>query len=161
MAELAVGSDAVAPEREVALDLFRRGLIAGPVLVAGCTAIWGTAGLASSGLALGLVLVNFLAGAWLIDWAVRISPQMLMGAVLGGFVARLGLLTAAVLPVRNAGWFEIAPFAVTLIVTHLGLLLWETRFVSATLAYPGLKPASGRVAAPDSSSGSDAAPEKE
>ena len=27
-----------------------------------------------------------------------------------------------------------------LIVTHLGLLFWETRFVSATLAFPGLKP---------------------
>ena len=25
-------------------------------------------------------------------------------------------------------------------VTHLGLLFWETRYVSVTLAYPGLKP---------------------
>ena len=25
-------------------------------------------------------------------------------------------------------------------ITHLGLLFWETRYVSATLAYPGLKP---------------------
>ena len=33
---------------------------------------------------------------------------------------------------------------VTLIVTHLGLLIWETRHVSASLAYPGLKPTGGR-----------------
>ncbi len=149
MAELAVGPGAVAPERQVALDLFRRGLLAGPILVALCAAVWGLAGLVSSGFALGLVLVNFVAGAWLIDWAVRISPQLLMGAVLGGFVLRMGLLTAAVLPVRDLGWFEIAPFAITLIVTHLGLLIWETRYVSATLAHPGLAPTSGTAAAPD------------
>ena len=28
----------------------------------------------------------------------------------------------------------------TLIVAHLALLLWETRYVSASLAFPGLKP---------------------
>ncbi len=135
-----------APEREIALDLFRRGLIVGPVLVAGCTIFWGMDGLVSSSFALVLVLVNFLAGAWLIDWAVKISPQMLMVAVLGGFVLRMGVLTAAVFPIRDASWFGIAPFAITLIATHLGLLFWETKYVSATLAYPGLKPPSGRPA---------------
>jgi hypothetical protein len=30
--------------------------------------------------------------------------------------------------------------AVTVLLTHLGLLAWETRFVSASLAYPALKP---------------------
>jgi hypothetical protein len=28
----------------------------------------------------------------------------------------------------------------TIIVTHLGLLVWEMRFVAASLAFPGLKP---------------------
>ena len=28
----------------------------------------------------------------------------------------------------------------TIIVTHLGLLFWELRYVSASLAFPGLKP---------------------
>ena len=138
-----------APERQIALDLFRRGLIAGPVLVAVCTVFWGTDGLTSSAIALAIVLVNFLAGAWLIDWAVKISPEMLMGAVLGGFVLRMGILTSAVLPVRNLGWFDVTPFAITLIVTHLGLLIWETKFVSVTLAHPGLKPTSGSRAAQD------------
>jgi len=48
--------------------------------------------------------------------------------------------------VRNAAWFDIAPFAITLITTHLGLLFWETKYVSATLAYPGLKPSGGSAA---------------
>jgi hypothetical protein len=34
----------------------------------------------------------------------------------------------------------MVPLALTILVTHLGLLAWETRYVSATLAYPGLKP---------------------
>ena len=53
---------------------------------------------------------------------------------------RIGILTAVVLPVRDQSWFEIIPFAFILIFSHLGLLIWETRYVSATLAYPGLKP---------------------
>ena len=36
------------------------------------------------------------------------------------------------------------PLGLTLIVTHLGLLIWETRHVSASLAYPGLKPTAAR-----------------
>jgi len=59
---------------------------------------------------------------------------------LGGYLLRLGLLTVAVLLVRNQGWVSWIPLALTLLVTHLGLLLWETRYVSANLAYPGLKP---------------------
>jgi len=132
---------AEAPEREIAVDLARRGLMVGPVFLAVGAIFWQMGGLASSALALGLVILNFLAGAWLLGWAAKISPNLLMGAALGGYILRLGLITAVVLPIRDASWFEIAPFAITLIVSHLGLLVWETKYVSASLAYPGLKPA--------------------
>jgi putative NIF3 family GTP cyclohydrolase 1 type 2 len=46
----------------------------------------------------------------------------------------------AVLVVRDAGWFAAVPLGLTLIVTHLGLLFWELKYVSASLAFPGLKP---------------------
>jgi len=36
--------------------------------------------------------------------------------------------------------------AVTILATHLGLLFWELRYVSASLAYPGLKPTSKEIA---------------
>ena len=75
-----------APEREVATDIFRRGLIISPLLLLLALIFWGLSGLSSSAVALGIVLANFLAGAWIIDWAVKISPQLLMSAVLGGFV---------------------------------------------------------------------------
>ena len=122
------------------LTFFRRGLIISPVLLLLALIFWGLSGLSSSAVSLGIVLANFLAGAWIIDWAVKISPQLLMSAVLGGFVFRMGVITATVLPIRNQTWFEIMPFALVLILLHLGLLIWETRYVSATLRYPGLKP---------------------
>jgi hypothetical protein len=50
------------------------------------------------------------------------------------------LVTGAVLLVKDLAWVELWPLGLTLIVAHLGLLLWETKYVSASLAFPGLKP---------------------
>lgn len=134
----AVGEDA--PERALAQDIVRRGLIGGPVLVGLCAGLWGFDGLWSSGYALGLILVNFWLAASLITWSMRISPTMLMAGVMGGYFIRLGILTGAYFLVRNTGWFEALPFVITLVAAHIVLLVWETRYVSMSLAYPGLKP---------------------
>jgi hypothetical protein len=64
----------------------------------------------------------------------------MMGAAMFGYIGRLALITVAVIAVHNQWWVEIVPLGLTLIVTHLGLLLWETKFVSVSLAFPGLKP---------------------
>jgi hypothetical protein len=125
----------------VARDLVRRGLIVAPLLILACGALWGVAGAASSAYAIVLVLANFLLAAGLITWSARISLGVLMGAVLFGYLLRLGLIFLAVYVVKDAGWVERVPLGFTIIVTHLGLLVWELRYVSATLAYPGLKPA--------------------
>lgn len=130
-----------APERQIARDLVRRGLIVAPLLILACGALWGIDGAASSAYAIVLVLANFLLAAGLITWSARISLGVLMGAVLFGYLLRLGLIFLAVYLVKDAGWVERVPLGFTIIVTHLGLLVWELRYVSATLAYPGLKPA--------------------
>ena len=91
---------------------------------------------------MGLVLANFLVAAALLTWAARISLGLLMGVSLFGFILRLGLITVAVLAVRDQAWVEPIPLGITLVVTHLGLLFWEARYVSASLAFPGLKPSS-------------------
>lgn len=129
-----------APERDVARDLARRGLLALPVAVALGALGWGWAGAASVAFAAGLVLVNFLLAAALLGWAARISLGLLMAVSLFGFLVRIGLISVAVLAVRNQAWVAPVPLGVTLVVAHLGLLLWETRYVSASLAFPGLKP---------------------
>ena len=136
------GVSSEAPERAVAADMARRSvLFAVPLLVGGALG-WGWSGILSVGLALALVLVNFGLGAAAIGWGARLGAGPLMAAALGGYLVRLGIVTAAVLPIRHHDWFELLPFAVGLIVTHLGLLVIEARHVSASLAFPGLKPQS-------------------
>jgi len=55
----------------------------------------------------------------------------------------MGVVAAAVLVFRNASWVNLIPLGLTIIITHLGLLFWELRYISGTLAYPGLKPGAG------------------
>jgi hypothetical protein len=108
------------------------------VVVAGL--IWGVDGGLSAAFAVVLVLANLALSAALLGWAARISLALLMVAALGGFALRLVLLTAVVWAVKDQSWVDMVPLGLTLAVTHLGLLIWETRHVSASLAYPALKP---------------------
>jgi hypothetical protein len=130
-----------AVEQQVAHDMVRRSLPAIPVLVALGALGWGINGALSTAFAVGLVLANFALAAAMLSWAARISLSMLMIAALAGFLVRLGLITIVVLLVKDLAWVELIPLGLAIIVTHLGLLLWETRYVSASLAFPGLKPA--------------------
>jgi len=132
--------DDSAPEQEIALDLAKRGVWVAPVLVAVGGAIWGVDGALSAAFAVGLVIANFLLSAAMLAWAGRISVGFVLGAAMFGYLFRLGLITVAVLLVKDLAWVELVPLGLTLIVTHLGLLLWETKYVSASLAHPGLKP---------------------
>ncbi len=130
----------VSVERDVVADLSRRALWVAPVVVAASAAIWGRNGALSAAYALALVVVNFWASALLLQWAARISYGLLMGVALFGFLVRMALMGGAVWLVKDAGWVELAPLCGVLLVAHLGLLAWETRHVSASLAFPGLTP---------------------
>lgn len=150
MAPFPAEVSASAPEREIARDLALRTLLVAPAMLVVGAIFWGWAGLWSSGYGLAIVACNFLLGAAIITWSAKISPAVMFGAVMFGFVARLGIITASVLPVVESGWFEIVPFAISLLVTHIGLLAWETRHVAVSLAFPGLKPGSGLLPNNDS-----------
>ena len=132
--------DPTATETAIARDLTRRAIWVAPAFLLVGLLGWGLDGLLSSALALVLVAVNFRLGAAIITRAAQISINALYGAVLGGYVARLALMTAVVLVVKAVGLLATVPFAITLLVTHLGLLAWESRHVAMTLAAPGLKP---------------------
>ena len=133
-------ADGPAVERELVADMVRRGLPAAPVLIAVAALIWGVNGALSAAYAIVLVLANFVVAAAIVSWAARISLVLMAVAALGGYLVRLALLTVAVYVVRNQPWVSMVPLALTLMVTHLGLLWWETRYVSANLAYPSLRP---------------------
>ena len=128
-------------EIQVTVDMVKRGLLVAPVLIAVCAVIWGADGAWSATFAIGLVLVNFLLSAALISSTAKISLGLMMGATLFGYLIRLGLIMLAVLLVKDAGWISLPALGATIIVTHLGLLLWELKYVAISLAHPGLKPA--------------------
>ena len=136
----AASPDAGSPEREVALDMAKRALPFAPVPVALCALVWGGAGAASAVFAVALVLVNFALAAWSLAAAARINYALLMGVALFGYLLRLALIFVAVFAVEDASWVEPPALGLTLVATHLGLLVWELRYVSASLAFPGLKP---------------------
>jgi len=129
------------PEGVLVKDMARKAAMAGPVLVLVFGLIWGVNGALSTLFAIGLVLVNFALSAATLAWSARVSLGLLMGAALFGFLVRMGLILGAVLLVRNQPWVAMVPLGLTIVITHLGLLFWEMRYVSASLAFPALKPA--------------------
>ena len=137
---LAMAVAGEAPEVSISKDLVKRGLIATPVLVLLGAVAAGGDGAWSAAFAIALILLNFSMAAWLISVTARISLGLMMGAILFGYILRLALITLAVLLVKDMSWVSIPVLGVTIIVTHLGLLFWEMKYVAASLAFPGLKP---------------------
>jgi hypothetical protein len=122
----------------------RRSLVLLPLVVAACGIGWGLHGALSSALALALVVANLAAAAALLSWTARISLALVMVGALGGFVLRLAVIATVVLAVEDQPWVALVPLCMTLVAAHLGLLAWETRRVSMTLAFPSLKPPRAR-----------------
>ena len=139
MSELTV-PDPSGIESRIARDLGRHALLAAPVAVTIGAIVAGVAGALGVGLALVVVVANFLVSAALLDHAARISPNLLMGAALGGFILRLAVVFGIALAVQQVDAIDLSVFVVTVLVAHLGLLFWETRSISLSLASPGLKP---------------------
>lgn len=127
-------------ERELARDMVRHGLIVAPILLLVCGAVWGWVGVSSCAYGLALVFANFLLAAGMLSWAARFGSSALLATALGGFLLRMVLLVLAISVVKDQTWIDLAPLGATILVTYLGLLFWETRYVSASLAFPGLKP---------------------
>jgi len=127
-------------EHELARDMIVRALPVLPLVVLVAWATRGGNGALSAGFGIGLVLANLTLSAVLLAWAARVSPSVLMATALGGFLARMTLVGVALYLVKDLGWADLPVLAVTVLVTHLGMLFWETRYVSASLAFPALKP---------------------
>jgi hypothetical protein len=129
-----------APEVSVSNDMVKRGLMVAPLLIAVCALIWGVDGAESSAYAIAIVLVNFAMAAGIVAFTAKISLRVMMAAVLFGYLLRLALIFLAVYLVKDAGWISLPALGATIIFTHLGLLVWELKYVAMSLAYPGLKP---------------------
>ena len=127
-------------ERALAFDMLRRGVWFAPAVLILSTLAWGTDGAASAAVAIGLVAVNLVLSALALSWAARVSLNTIMAVALGGFAVRMALVAGVILLIKDAAWVDLVALGVAVLVTHLGLLVWELRYVSASLAFPGLKP---------------------
>lgn len=127
-------------ESRIAVDLSRRALLVAPVAMLGVGLWRGLDAAGAVALALALVVVNLLIAAASLGWAARNSPNLLMGVALFGFLGRLAVLTAIGAGIKALGIVDWPVFCITLVVGYLGLLFWELRSVSLSLASPGLKP---------------------
>jgi hypothetical protein len=129
-----------APEAALVRDIIKRGLFVSPVVIGACAIVWGINGALSCAYAIAIVFCNFAVAAALVAYSARISYALMMTSMLFGYLLRLALVAVAVFAVRNLAWVELLPLGLTIIFAHLGLLFWELRYVSLSLAFPGLKP---------------------
>ena len=127
-------------EGEVARDLVKRLLIVSPLVVL-VAALWaGGEGVISAVIGLALVAANFLVSARAITFTAQRSPGAVMGVVMASYLVRMAVLFGIALLLGELPWIDLPVLVVTIAVVHLALLAWETRFVSLSLAAPGLKP---------------------
>jgi hypothetical protein len=129
-----------APEREVALDLVRRGLFVAPVIVLVAGLVRGWTGTTSAAVALAIVFANFLIAAALMTRAARSGPTALGAAAAGGYILRMAIVVVALVLLRHQSWIDLPTLGLVIVGTHLGLLLWEMKYLSLSLAAPGLHP---------------------
>jgi hypothetical protein len=129
-----------AVERDVAFDLVKRGLLVAPVVVLFCGLIRGWDGAISAAIALAIVFLNMLASAAIVTRAARSGPTAIGAAAAGGYVLRLALIVVVLLALRNQPWIDLPVLGFVLVGAQVGLLLWEAKYVSLTLAAPGLRP---------------------
>ena len=127
-------------ESRIAKDIARHALWVAPVAIL-ALGIWqGVGGALGVALAFVVVLANFLITGALLGWAARISPAMIMAVSLGGFLVWLFVIFGTGLLVEQIDAVNLDVYVVSVLVLHLGLLFWEMRSISFSLASPGLKP---------------------
>jgi hypothetical protein len=130
-------------ESTIAVDLAKKGAIVAPILVLGL-GIWrGPDAALAAVLALAIVIVNFLAAAAILGWTARHAPHAFTGVALMSFLGRLLVITLLGAGIKALDVVDWPVFCITLIGSYFVLLFWELRSISATLAYPGLKPKPG------------------
>ena len=111
-----------------------------PVIVLVAGLFRGLDGAASAALGLAVLVLNFLAAAISLEWGARRGATRSMAVALGGFLFRMVSILVVILVAQALfGWVDVVVLGVTLFLTHLGLLFWELRSVSFSLAAPGLQ----------------------
>jgi hypothetical protein len=123
----------VEPERE----LIRRITPFAPLAAVAAFAIGALVGGRDAGssaaIAVVIVYVNFLATAYSLVWAAKISATLVSIVALGGYVGRLIVYTLALLGLNQLAWFSPLAFILALMPTTIGLLVYEAKALSGSM----------------------------
>lgn len=105
--------------RALAAAMLRTGLALGAVVavaaIAVATAVGGWPGLYGAVVGVALGFVSSLATIGLMHLTAPLPVQALFGAVLGGYVIKIGLLMAVVAPLRAVTWLEPTALALSVL----------------------------------------------
>lgn len=111
------------------VHLIRTGLVVAPVLLV-VAGLWrGSDGVWSAACGLALATANLGLSSASLEWAARISLNMVAAVALGGYIVRLAGITAIVLLMRNLSWVDLPALSISLVVAYIGLLVWEAKTI--------------------------------
>jgi hypothetical protein len=144
-----------AVERDIAIDMVKRGLLVSPAVVLIAGLVRGAEGALSAAIALAIVFANFLAAALIVSRAATISNKAAGIAATIGYVVRLAVIVGVLFVFRDVSWIDFPTLGITLVAAHLGLLAWEAKHVTLSLAAPGLRPVPSRHSRPVTVSGDE------
>jgi hypothetical protein len=111
--------------------MLRRGSLVAPVVVAALWIWQGTDFALSVAVGIGMALANLWLAGRVIGGVADNKPQLLLAGAMAAFTLGLAFLTGIALALQAADIVTFKITGVALIVTHLGLVLWE-----AARAYP-------------------------
>lgn len=85
--------------------------------------------------AIGVVVVFafFAFYGYSLAYAARISPTLLMGVGLGGFLVRIGAFVVLLLGLRQLSWFSVGAFVAAFVVGTVALLSIEIKMISGRM----------------------------
>lgn len=113
-------------ETQLAVNTVKRAVYVGPPLIALFWLLGGLDGAVASAIGLALVVGNFLLFGGLLAVSARIGLSLYHAAALFGFFIRLGLITLAVVIITRLVELDRMALGITLVVSYLALLSWET-----------------------------------
>ena len=105
--------------------MIRTGALAAPAVLIALWAFGGGRAALSGAVGLCLALLNLWLAARVIGGVADTSPQLLLFAALVAFGLGLGALTAIAFALQAIGAVSFRVAGLTLVGTHLGLVLWE------------------------------------
>jgi hypothetical protein len=121
------------PEREMVRTMLPLSV---PVLAVALLAgglLGGRAAAFSAAIGVTVVFANFVAYAFSLVYAARISLVVLYAVALGGFIVRLGIVVAIILGLEQLSWFSVVAFVAALVPATILLLAFEIKLLSGRM----------------------------